>query len=201
MGLNKSIKIDSLRSLKFNASFNANLNKNVNFNNDQQYEIDNNAITPGVGLTFDWKEVFLLRALYSISFSNTSYEDAIFEPQKFQNHNVSLFSSVYLPKHFEWSNDVKFNYNPDITPGFEKSAWFWNASLAYSFLKENATVTAKVYDLLNQNTNARRTATQNYIQDSQSTVLQQYFMLSLSYKFNSLGSKGERGKNRNHGMH
>ncbi len=201
MGLSKSVKIDSLRSLKYNASFNANLNRNVNFNNNEQYKIDNNAITPGAGLTFDWKEVLQLRARYSVSFSNTSYEDAIFEPQKFQNHNVSLFSAVYLPKHFEWSNDVKFNYNPDITPGFEKSAWFWNASLAYSFLQENAIVTAKVYDLLNQNTNARRTATQNYIQDSQSTVLQQYFMLSLSYKFNSLGSKGERGKNRMHGMH
>ena len=201
MGLNKSAKIDSLRSLKFNASFNANLNRNISFNNDQQYAVDNNTLTPGAGLTFDWKKVMQLRVRYSIGFSNSSYEDDIFEKQKFQNHNVSLFSALYLPKHFEWSNDVKFNYNPDITPGFEKSAWFWNATLAYSFMKENATVSAKVYDLLNQNTNARRSATQNYIQDSQSTVLQQYFMLSLSYKFNSLGSKGERGRNSNHGMH
>ncbi len=58
-------------------------------------------------------------------------------------------------------------------------------------LKDQGLLTIKAYDLLNQNTNARRTATQNYIQDSQSTVLQQYFMLSFSWKFNSLGSKGE----------
>jgi len=62
-------------------------------------------------------------------------------------------------------------------------------------LKDNATLTLKAYDLLNQNTNARRTATENFIQDSQSTVLQQYFMVSFSWKFNSLGSKGEVDKN------
>jgi hypothetical protein len=58
-------------------------------------------------------------------------------------------------------------------------------------MKDKAILTLKAYDLLNQNTNARRTATQNYIQDSQSTVLQRYFMLSFSWKFNSLGKKGE----------
>jgi hypothetical protein len=42
---------------------------------------------------------------------------------------------------------------------------------------------ANVEDLLNQNTNAKRIATKNYIQDSQSTVLKQYVMLSFSWKF------------------
>ncbi|MCB0445124.1 MAG: outer membrane beta-barrel protein, partial [Gelidibacter sp.] len=77
----------------------------------------------------------------------------------------------------------------------QKSAWFWNSTLAYSILKDQAAITLKVYDLLNQNTNAQGTTTQNYIQDSQSTVLQQYFMLSFSWKFNSLGKKGESGGN------
>ncbi|HBY70304.1 MAG TPA: hypothetical protein DEG69_22635, partial [Flavobacteriaceae bacterium] len=57
-------------------------------------------------------------------------------------------------------------------------------------------ITLKAYDLLNQNTNARRTSTQDYIQDVQSTVLQRYFMVGFSYKFNTLGKKGEtRGVN------
>ena len=59
-------------------------------------------------------------------------------------------------------------------------------------LKNQGTVTLKAYDVLNQNTNARRIATQNYIEDVESTVLQQYFMLSFSWKFNSLGSAAEQ---------
>jgi hypothetical protein len=58
-------------------------------------------------------------------------------------------------------------------------------------MNDKALITLKAYDLLNQNNNARRSASQNYIQDSQSTVLQRYFMLSFSWKFNSLGKKGE----------
>ena len=68
--------------------------------------------------------------------------------------------------------------------------------MAYSLLNDQATLTLKAFDLLNQNTNARRTATQNYIQDSQSTVLEQYFMVSFSWKFNSLGKAGETGNGR-----
>ena len=103
-----------------------------------------------------------------------------------------------MPKNFEWRNDIRFSYNPDISEGFQKSAWFWNSTLAYSMMKDKGTLTLKVYDLLNQNTNARRYSSENYIQDSQSTVLRQYFMLSFSYKFNTLGSKGET---RRGGMH
>jgi len=98
-----------------------------------------------------------------------------------------------LPKGFEWRNDIAYNYNPNVADGFQKDAWFWNASVSYSVLKDKGLVTLKVYDLLNQNTNARRTATLDYIEDTQSTVLRQYFMLNFSWKFNSLGAKGESG--------
>ena len=56
-------------------------------------------------------------------------------------------------------------------------------------LKDKGTLTLKVYDILNQNNNSQRTASGNFIQDSESTVLQRFVMLSFSYKFNSLGKK------------
>ena len=88
-------------------------------------------------------------------------------------------------------NDISFNYNPNFADGFQKSSWFWNSTITYTIMKDKGLLSLKVYDLLNQNTNARRVATQDFIQDSQSTVLRQYFMLSFSFKFNSLGSKGK----------
>ena len=89
-------------------------------------------------------------------------------------------------------NDVNYNYNPNIAAGFQRSAWFWNTTLRYSILKDNGAISLRIYDILDQNTNARRVATEDYIQDSSSTVLNQYAMLSFTWKFNSLGNAGSK---------
>ena len=191
----KDIKIDSLKTIKFGLGAYANLNKNINFNNDVQYASKVRSVSPSVSLTFTWKDVLEIRPRYRITFTKNKYDIDDFEDREFSYHDLNVRTALFLPKNFEWRNDIQYNYNPNIGEGFQSSAWFWNSTLAYSVLKDNGTVTLKVYDLLNQNTNARRTATQNYIQDSQSTVLEQYFMLSFSWKFNSLGKKGESGGN------
>jgi len=82
-----------------------------------------------------------------------------------------------------------------VTTAFSQSKSFTiSGTMAYSVLKDQGTITLKLYDLLNQNTNASRRATQNFIEDSQSLVLRRYAMLSFSWKFNSLGKKGETEK-------
>ncbi len=195
VNLSKTIKLDSLIDLKYDVGMGTRLSRNINFNNEVQYESNVTALTPSVGLRFTWKEVMEFRPRYRPSFTQNTYNIPSFENIDFLRHNLDLRLTTYLPKKFEWRNDVDFSYNPNVAAGFQKSAWFWNSTLAYSMLKDQGTLTLKVFDLLNQNTNAQRVATDNYIQDSQSTVLQQYFMLSFSWKFNSLGSKGETNDN------
>lgn len=192
-GYNKSSKLDSLRTLKYGVGVNVNANRTINFNNDVQYASRTTSVGPNVNATFTWKDLFEIRPRYSLNFSNTTFGIDAFEDQDFLRHNLSLSTALFVPKHVEWRNEIRYSYNPNVAPGFQQSAWFWNTTVAYSFLKDKATVTLKVYDVLNQNTNARRTANANFIQDVQSTVLEQYFLLSFSWKFNTLGNKGETG--------
>ncbi|WP_298895675.1 outer membrane beta-barrel protein [uncultured Psychroserpens sp.] len=191
----KSFKADSLRTIKYDIGVSASYNRNINFNNEVQYKSSVTSLTPSIGLRFNWKKIMEFRPRYRMSFTKNTYDIEAFEDVDFLRHDLDLNFTTYVPKNFEWTNTIDFAYNPNVAPGFQKSAWFWNSTLAYSFMKDNAVMTLKIYDLLNQNTNARRRATQNYIEDRQSTVLQQYFMLSFSWKFNSLGSKGEVDKN------
>ena len=156
-----------------------------------EYATNGNSLTPNVQLVYNWKDVMDVTSRYRLTFTDTKYDIEQLEDRQFINHSVQIQTATFLPKKLEWRNDVNFNYNPDVAPGFQKSSWFWNASLAYSVLKDKGTITLKVFDVLNQNTNARRTATQNFIQDSESLVLRRYAMLSFSWKFNSLGKKGE----------
>lgn len=181
----KLVKIDSLKTLKYLVSLYMGINKFINFNNGVQYVSNNNFLIPYAGLNFTWKDVMTLMPNYRVSFNRTTFDLDDFKDQQFIDHSIGLQLTTYVPKKFEWQHDISFNYNPNITPGFQKSAWFWNTSLMYTMLKDQGTLTFKIYDLLNQNTNAKRMATENYIQDLQSTVLKQYFMLSFSWKLNS----------------
>jgi hypothetical protein len=55
-----------------------------------------------------------------------------------------------------------------------------------------------VYDLLNQNNAISRTNTDSYIQDSQTNVLNRYYMLTFTYNFKKYFAKKEEAKgNRN----
>ena len=188
---NKKVKLDSLLTASVFVGIGPNLRRSVNFNNGVQYASINTSLSPNIGFRLIWKDVMEFNPRYRLSYTKSTYDIDNFKDQEFIDHAVSLNTATFLPKGFEWRNDIQFNYNPNIAVGFQKSAWFWNTTLAYSVLQDQGTVTLKAYDLLNQNTNARRIATENYIQDSQSTVLQQYFMLSFSWKFNSLGKAGE----------
>lgn len=191
LSVNKKVKIDSLRTVNFDVGMGPNIRRSVNFNNGIQYISTNTSISPRVGLRFVWKDVLEFNPRYRMSFTKNTFDLENLDNQEFISHSLNLNSATFLPKGFEWRNDIQFNYNPNIAAGFQKSAWFWNSTLAYSVLKNKGNITVKAYDLLNQNTNARRVATSNYIEDSQSTVLEQYFMLSFSWKFNSLGSAAE----------
>lgn len=186
----KSYKLDSLRTLKVTIGARAGITRRINFNNDVKYASNNTNIGPRIGATFTWKNILEINPNYNLSFNNTTFDIDNFENQEFLTHNLRLQTTTYLPKKFEWRNDINYNYNPNVAVGFQKFAWFLNSTLAYNFMQDKATLTLKAYDILNRNTNARRIATADYIQDSVSTVLKQYFMLSFSWKFNSLGSKG-----------
>lgn len=194
LSANRNFNLDSLITLKPRIGVWSRFNRDVNFNNGIEYDSHNYSITPNVGLNLSWKKVLDIRTTYSVSLGKNSFDNDLFEDRTYLSHSFNLGTSLYVPKNFEWRNDIRFSYNPDITDGFQRSAVFWNSTLAYTLLKDQGTLTLKVYDLLNQNTNASRYSSENYIQDSQSTVLRQYFMLSFSYKFNTLGSKGESGR-------
>lgn len=188
----KTKKWEDFGSLRSEFRVFGNYNKNINFNNGVKYSSKTATISPSVGFDFMWDDVLQIKPQYSVSFNNNTYDIDRFSDKNFISHDVVIETATFLPKKFEWRNDINYNYNPNIADGFQKSAWFWNTTLRYSILKDQGAISLKVYDVLNQNTNARRVATEDYIQDSSSTVLNQYAMLSFTWKFNSLGSSGKK---------
>ena len=186
----KKIKLDSIVSLQLRAGAHIRTDKNFNILNDIKEGAKTTSLSPTFRATLEWDKIASIEGSYDIDFSNTKYDINTTQNRNFTRHSVDIRTKTNIPKKLEWINDIRYTYNPNVI-GFNKASWFWNATLAYSVLKDQGTISLKAYDLLNQNTNAQRRATSNYIEDSESTVLQQYFMLGFSWKFNSLGKKGK----------
>jgi hypothetical protein len=95
-----------------------------------------------------------------------------------------------LPFRFGIETDATYTINSQRAAGYDLNFLIWNASVTRSFLKnENLILSAHIYDMLNQNINAQRAVEDNVITDSKSNIIARYFLLKLTYKFNSTKTK------------
>ncbi len=86
-------------------------------------------------------------------------------------------------------NDLSNQNYKGLTDGFNQNYWLWNIAIGQKFLKNQAgELKLSVFDLLKQNKSITRNVTESYIEDVRNQVLQQYFMLTFSYKLKNFGS-------------
>lgn len=117
--------------------------------------------------------------------SNTTYFN--------QNSRVKLTANPYkgLVLQTEYTN----TYYSGLTSTYNQSISLWNAAIGYKFMKNRqAELRLTVYDILNQNNSVSRTNTDSYIQDSQTNVLNRYYLLTFTYNFKKYFSKKEEAK-------
>lgn len=187
----KKLELDTIRSISIGAGAWSSMSRNVNFNNGIQYVSKNNTYGPNMSLYFVWEDVVELELEYSWDFSNSRYRNNIFPDRNYAQHTLGMESDFFILKNLDWNNSIVYTYNPDVQAGFQKSALLWNSSIEYAVMKEKGIISLKVYDLLNQNSNSRRIASENFIEDRETTMLKRYVMLGFSYKFNTM--KGSAG--------
>ena len=90
--------------------------------------------------------------------------------------------NLIILKGIVFSTGVTQTVYTGLTQTYNQSVLLWSGSLGYKFLKQQALlISVSAFDILNQNKSITRTVTDTYIQDSQTEVLQRYFMLNIQY--------------------
>lgn len=106
------------------------------------------------------------------------------------NHVAGIQVNLLSKKGWLFQNDVTNQLFSGLTEGFNQSYWLWNMAVGKKFLKDQkGELKLSVFDLLKQNQAITRVATETYIEDVQNDVLQQYFMLTFTYKLRNFGRK------------
>ncbi|MDQ6844288.1 MAG: outer membrane beta-barrel family protein, partial [Bacteroidota bacterium] len=88
-----------------------------------------------------------------------------------------------------FQSDLTNEYYHGLTGANNTNYWLWNIAVGQKFLKKQmGELKLSVFDLLKQNRDITRNVTASYIQDVNNQVLQQYFMLTFSYKLKNFGN-------------
>jgi len=95
---------------------------------------------------------------------------------------------IFLPAKFELNSDIDYSYRGSTSVFADFDRTIWNASVSRAFLKgNNLKFSISGYDLLNQNRRFDRSVAGNTFRQYTSTVIQRYFMVSLSWDFTKFG--------------
>jgi hypothetical protein len=173
----------------YRVGLNGNYNRQLGFSNGTRYKADRFGANPSLRLGYNYEDVIEINPRYELSYVNTQYGINNNREEEYVNHTVALEATTYWPKNVVFGNDFSFNSYGNVAPGFDDTSLLWNMSLGYKFLKDDATLKLKVYDLLNENVSTSRTTGEDFVQDTRELILEQYFMLSFTYKLSKFGGK------------
>jgi len=88
--------------------------------------------------------------------------------------------------------NANYTINTKRGNGYNVNYLVWNASVSKSFFKkENFIIGFYAYDMLNQNISIDRDISSNVVTDIKTNIVSRYFLLKLTYKFNSNKEKEE----------
>ena len=206
--LTKPVNLDGYKSLRTFLTYSVplkfiktNINLNAGFSYSKLPGFINNINTITNSYTYNTGVVFAsnvsefvdFNVSYSANFSNSNTTNTSNSSTKYVNQVAGLQLNLLNKKGWFLQNDVSGNTYSGLSSGFNQSFWLWNAALGKKILKKQAgELKLSVFDLLKQNQSLVRTVTGTYIEDAQTQVLQQYFMLTFTYKLKNFGTGSAR---------
>lgn len=144
--------------------------------------------TTGITLASNISQYVDFTLLYNAAFSNVKNTVQTSANNKYVSQSAGLRLNLLSKKGWLFNNDLNNQRYSGLTDGFNQNYWLWNMAVAKKFLKnQKAEIRLSVFDLLNQNQSITRTATETYIEDVNTQVLRQYFMLTFTLNLKNFG--------------
>jgi hypothetical protein len=158
---------------------------------------NSNTFNTGLVLASNINEYVDFNISYNVAFNNAKTNTKNATNTKFTNQVIGGQLNLLNKKGWFVQNDVSGNVYSGLADGFNQRYWLWNAAIGKKILKKQAgELKLSVFDLLKQNQSIVRTVNSEYIEDVQTQVLQQYFMLTFTYKLKNFGVAASTQNNR-----
>jgi len=125
---------------------------------------------------------------YNGSFNNAKNSLQSQLSNKYFSHSASARLNLLSKKGWLFNTDLTNQLYSGLSDGFNQSYWLWNMAIAKKIFKgQKGEIRLSVFDLLNQNQSITRTVSETYIEDVNTKVVKQYFMLTFTYNLKNFG--------------
>ncbi len=182
-------------TLNVNAGFN--YSKQPGYVRNKKIFTNTYGYNTGVVLGSNISEFIDYNVSYSANWYQSKTNTSTSVTTKYVNQSAGVQLNL-LSKKGGWmlQNDVSGNMYSGLSSGFNQQYWLWNASAGKKiFKKHSGEIKLTVFDLLKQNQSISRNITGSYIQDVQTQVLKQFFMLTFTYKLKNFGTPAKQTNN------
>lgn len=123
-----------------------------------------------------------------------------------QNRNTTTYGVKYdfnlkLPFDITINSEIDYTRYLGYGEGFKTEEILWNASISKLFLKhKKGLLRMQFFDILNERNNQIRTVSGDKILEERTNTINQYFLVSFSYRF-SFTNGNKKGKNSDNGIY
>jgi len=125
--------------------------------------------------------------------------DNTLQPQlnnNYYTHSAAFRLNLLSKPGWLFSNDLSYQAYKGLSSAFNQNYWLWNMAIGKKFLKnQRGELRLSVFDLLDQNQSITRTVTETYIEDANTRVIQQYFLLTFTLNLKNFGKAPARQNN------
>ena len=179
----------SILIIEINPNLNFNYSSNTNYINNQRNNTKEASVGGVLNLTLKAGESeFEIGGGYSYDYTGSSLNTQSNKPYSSTFYNASM--NLKLPHKFAIESNAEYYINSERSQDYNINYLLWNASVSKLFLKnENLIVSFAQTDILNQNINTFRTVQDNVISDTKTNIIGRYFLVKITFKFNSSKSK------------
>ncbi|QNL50625.1 TonB-dependent receptor [Olivibacter sp. SDN3] len=148
----------------------------------------NQGINQRIGINSKISRKIIFSVTYNGNYSMVNNSNNQRLNNNYYNQTIRNDVTYIFWKGIRIASSLNYRYNTGMAEGFDQRFFLWNASIGKKlFKREEAEITLSAFDLLNSNVQVSRQVTERYIEDEQSNILRQYFLLSFTYNLRKFG--------------
>lgn len=181
------IPLDALK-VTLNVGTDLHHSRDVGLLNNEMTYTYHQGINQRIGINSKISRKIIFNLSYNGNYSMVNNSNNQQLNNNYYNQTIRNDITYIFWKGIRVASSLNYRYNTGMAAGFDQNFFLWNASIGKKLFKgEEAEITLSAFDVLNSNVQVGRQVTERYIEDAQSNILRQYFLLSFTYNLRQFG--------------